>query len=201
MKWLIKSISFIFHPIVMPLIAVVFYFHKTPRFIPEQWVDAKIISLTILSVFLPILIYYLLKTLGKAESIYLKSTEERIFPLLINIFIIGLIIYRVFPSYQIIELYYFFIGLLISNITALVLNITKFKVSLHMTAVGGVFMFFIGFAIHFSKNINGTLALMAIITGAIATSRLYLKAHTLKELIIGLMIGAIPQIIVENYWL
>lgn len=70
-----------------------------------------------------------------------------------------------------------------------------------MTAVGGVFMFFIGFAIHFSKNINGSLALMAVITGAIATSRLYLKAHTVKELLIGLLIGAIPQIIVENYWL
>ena len=57
MKWLIKSISFIFHPVVMPLIAVVFYFHKTPRFIPEQWVDAKIISLSILSVLLPILMF------------------------------------------------------------------------------------------------------------------------------------------------
>jgi membrane-associated phospholipid phosphatase len=201
MKWLIKSISFIFHPVVMPLIAVVFYFHKTPRFIPEQWVDAKIISLSILSVLLPILIFYLLKTLGKAKSIYLKTTEERVFPLLINIFIIGLILYRVFPSYQIIELYYFFIGVLISNITALALTFAKFKVSLHMTAVGGVFMFFIGFAIHFSKNINGSLALMAVITGAIATSRLYLKAHTVKELLIGLLIGTIPQIIVENYWL
>jgi len=55
----------------------VFYFHKTPRFIPEQWVNAKIISLCILSVFLPILIFFLLKTLGKAKSIYLKTTEER----------------------------------------------------------------------------------------------------------------------------
>ena len=130
MKWFFNCISFVFHPIVMPLIAVVFYFHKSPRFIPEQWIDAKIISLFILTVLLPILIFYLLKTLGKANSIYLRTTKERILPLLVNIIIILLILYRVFPSHQIIELYYFFIGVLISNITALVLNIIKFKVSL-----------------------------------------------------------------------
>ncbi|MDA0178246.1 MULTISPECIES: hypothetical protein [Mesoflavibacter] len=201
MKWFFNCISFVFHPIVMPLIAVVFYFHKSPRFIPEQWIDAKIISLFILTVLLPILIFYLLKTLGKANSIYLRTTKERILPLLVNIIIILLILYRVFPSHQIIELYYFFIGVLISNITALVLNIIKFKVSLHMVAISGVFMFFIGFALHFSKNINGTLALMSLITGTVATARLYLKAHTPRELFIGLLIGVIPQIIAENYWL
>ena len=201
MKWFFNCISFVFHPIVMPLIAVVFYFHKSPRFIPEQWIDAKIISLFILTVLLPILIFYLLKTLGKANSIYLRTTKERILPLLVNIIIILLILYRVFPSHQIIELYYFFIGVLISNITALILNIIKFKVSLHMVAISGVFMFFIGFALHFSKNINGTLALMSLITGTVATARLYLKAHTPRELFIGLLIGVIPQIIAENYWL
>ena len=201
MKWFFNCISFVFHPIVMPLIAVVFYFHKSPRFIPEQWIDAKIISLFILTVLLPILIFYLLKTLGKANSIYLRTTKERILPLLVNIIIILLILYRVFPSHQIIELYYFFIGVLISNITALVLNIIKFKVSLHMVAISGVFMFFNGFALHFSKNINGTLALMSLITGTVATARLYLKAHTPRELFIGLLIGVIPQIIAENYWL
>ena len=58
-----------------------------------------------------------------------------------------------------------------------------------MDAVSGLFMFFIALSIHFSININGTLALLAIIIGAIATSRLHLKAHTYKELIIGFFIG------------
>ena len=62
-------------------------------------------------------------------------------------------------------------------------------------------MFFVAFAIHFSININGSLALFAIITGAVATSRLYLEAHTPKELLVGLLIGIIPQLIVLKYWL
>ena len=55
--------------------------------------------------------------------------------------------------------------------------------------------------IHFKININGTIALMCIILGAIASSRLHLKAHSSIELIIGFFIGLIPQLILLNYWL
>ncbi|QXP61053.1 hypothetical protein H0I26_05305 [Olleya sp. HaHaR_3_96] len=201
MKWLIKSISVVFHPIIMPLLAVHFYFKKSPRFIPEEFVYAKIISLFILSVILPIMVYFLLKTLGKAESLQLKTTKERILPLLVNCVILALILYRVFPNNQIPELYFFFIGVLISNLTCLLLAVLKFKASIHLIATGGVFMFFVAFAIHFSININGSLALFAIITGALATSRLYLKAHTVQELLVGLFIGVVPQLILLQYWL
>ena len=201
MKWLIKSISVVFHPIIMPLLAIHFYFTKSPRFSPEPFIYAKLVSITILSVVLPIMVYYLLKTLGKTETIHLKTTKERIIPLLVNCVIVSLIIYRVFPEHQIAELHYFFVAVLISNLTCLALALLKFKASIHLIATGGVFMFFIAFAIHFSININGSLALFAIITGAVATSRLYLEAHTPKELFAGLLIGIISQLIVLKYWL
>jgi len=70
-----------------------------------------------------------------------------------------------------------------------------------MIGISGLFMFFITLSIHFSININGTLAMMALIIGAVATSRLHLKAHSSKELIIGLFIGLIPQLILTPYWL
>ncbi|GAA3563972.1 hypothetical protein GCM10022395_13170 [Snuella lapsa] len=70
-----------------------------------------------------------------------------------------------------------------------------------MIAVSGLFMFFIALSIHFSININGTLALMSIITGAVATSRLHVKAHSYLELILGCFIGMFPQLILVNYWL
>jgi hypothetical protein len=70
-----------------------------------------------------------------------------------------------------------------------------------MIAIGGLLMFFIALSIHFNINIIGSIALMFIISGAVATSRLHLKAHSLIELIIGFFIGAIPQLILLNYWL
>ncbi|WP_250435360.1 hypothetical protein [Hanstruepera flava] len=201
MHHILKGISFVFHPIIMPLLGVVFYFSKSPRYIPYQIVQAKLISLFILTVLLPILLYYLLKTLGKATSIYLSNTKERIIPLILNSVITVLILIRVLPKDEIIELHYFFVGILFSNLTCLFLAILKFKASIHMIAVGGIFMFFVALSIHFSININGTLALMAIIIGAVATSRLDLLAHDFKELLVGFFIGVLPQLILVNYWL
>jgi hypothetical protein len=198
---ILKSISFIFHPIIMPLLGVVFYFSKTPRFIPEPIMKAKVFSITILTIILPILIYFLLKTIKNVKSFYLESTRERIVPLFINCAIVTLIVYRVLPSNEIEELYYFFIGVLCSTLACLILAMLRFKASIHMIAASGFFMFAVALSIHFKININGTIALMCIILGAIATSRLHVKAHTNIELIIGFFIGFIPQLIVLNYWL
>ncbi|GAA3645860.1 hypothetical protein [Flavivirga jejuensis] len=201
MDKILKSISYIFHPLLIPILGVIFYFFKSPRFIPEEMVKAKLVSLFILTVILPILLYFLLKTLGKVKSIYLQTTNERIIPLILNCFVVIIILQRIITPSQTIELYFFFVGILISTMVCLILAIFKFKASIHMISISGLFMFMAILSIHFSININNTLALMVIIIGAVATSRLLLNAHTYKELIMGMFIGVIPQLILVPYWL
>jgi len=185
----------------MPLLGVLFYFSKTPRFIPVPVMKAKIFSIVILTIILPILLFFLLKTINKVNSVYLKSTKERLIPLFINCIIIFLILIRVLTPSEIIELYYFFLGILCSTLTCFILAIFKIKASIHMIAASGFFMFAVALGMHYSININGTIALMMIILGAVATSRLHLKAHTNQELILGLFTGLTPQLILLNYWL
>lgn len=185
----------------MPLIAVVFYMSKAPRYIPEPIIKAKLISISILTVFLPILLFSLLKTLKKVDSIYLENVKQRIIPLVLNCIIAVLIIVRVIPPTEFIELYYFFVGVLLSSLTCLILVFLNYKASIHMVASGGVLMFFIALSLHFSINISESIALMCLIVGAIASSRLHLKAHTKTELVIGLITGIIPQLILIKYWL
>ncbi|MEO1030707.1 MAG: hypothetical protein AAFX55_04845 [Bacteroidota bacterium] len=199
--FILRSISFVFHPLIMPLLGVMFYFHKTPRYIPEPLKNAKIFSIIILTIILPILLFFLLKTINKVNTIYLKSTRERLIPLFINCIIITLILIRVLTPNEIIELYYFFLGILCSTLSCFIMAIFKVKASIHMIAASGFFMFAVAIGIHFKININGTIALMMIILGAIATSRLHLKAHTNQELIIGLFTGLFPQLVLMNYWL
>lgn len=201
MNQLLKSISYIFHPLLMPLLGIVFYFSKTPRFVPESIMKAKVFSITILTIVLPILLFYLLRTINKVDTFHLETVKERRIPLLINSVIIVLILIRVLPHDEIPELYFFFIGILISNITCFALALAKFKASIHMIASAGFFMFAIAVAIHFKININGTIALMCVILGAIATSRLHMKAHTTIELFAGFFVGLMPQLILLNYWM
>lgn len=185
----------------MPILGVQFYFAKTRRFIPEQLEHAKLISIGILTILLPILLFFLLKTINKVNSIYLRDTKERIIPLAINCVIVVLILRRVLPPDEITELYFFFVGILCSTLACLILAIFKVKASIHMIAASGFFMFAIAIGVHFQININGTIALMCAIMGAIATSRLHLKAHTPPELIIGLFIGFMPQLLLVNFWM
>ncbi|WP_298550113.1 hypothetical protein [uncultured Algibacter sp.] len=201
MDKLLKSISYIFHPLIMPLLGVIFYFSKSPRYVPIEIIHAKIVSLLILTIILPVLLYLLLKTIGLVKTINLETSKERIYPLLLNGIVLLIVLQRILTPSQSIELYFFFLGILVSNFTCLFLAIMKFKASIHMIAISGIFMFFIALSIHFSININGTLALVSVIMGAIATSRIHLKAHSYIELIIGVFIGVIPQLILVTYWL
>ncbi|NNE32565.1 MAG: hypothetical protein HKN40_09365 [Winogradskyella sp.] len=200
-NFLLKSISFVFHPLIMPLLGVIFYFSKTPRFIPVPIRNAKIFSIVILTIILPILLFFLLKTVNKVESIYLQSTKERIIPLFINCIILVLILFRVLTPNEILELYYFFVGILCSTLACLILAFFKIKASIHMIAATGFFMFAVAIGIHYQINVNGTIAIMMIILGAIATSRLHLNAHTNQELVIGAFVGLFPQLILLKYWL
>jgi len=201
MNFILKGISYIFHPLLMPFFAAVYYFTISPRFIPEEIIQAKLFSLVLLTIFLPVLLFLLLRTIRKISSIQLVTTKERILPLVLNCIIVILIAQRVFPFNEIIELYYFFIGILFSTLSCLILAILKFKASIHMVASGGVFMFLIGLGILFSINIIETITLFTLLIGAIATSRLHLNAHSNIELVIGFMVGLIPQLILINYWL
>ncbi|WP_199269640.1 hypothetical protein [Formosa sp. L2A11] len=201
-KFIQQSISYIFHPIFMPLIGVAFYFSKSPRFIPNSLIQAKLVSVSILTLILPVLVVILLKTMGRINSIELKKAKERIIPLIVFCIIILIVIKKVITPYSdFIELYYFFVGILAATLSTLILNILNFKASIHMVAISGVFMFFIGLSIHFSINILGSIALITFIMGAVATSRLSLKAHNYPELLIGCATGIITQLILIPNWL
>lgn len=185
----------------MPFIGTLFYFSKAPRYIPVTFIKAKLFAIALFTIVLPILLYYLLKTTGRVNSVNLSQTKERIVPLILNAIIIVVVTQRIVPIKELPELYYFFIGILLSTMACLILVLLKFKASIHMIAAAGVLMFFIALSIHFSINIVGTIAIFFIIVGAIATSRLHMKAHSNIELVIGFFIGLIPQLILLNYWL
>lgn len=201
MKYILRSAAYIFHPLLMPLIGARLYYSLTPRFIEPQIVKAKTYAIIIITILIPLISFFLLKNLGLVESINLKKVKERKYPLMIQTLLVLLIIKMVFNSYQTPEMYYFFIAVLFSTISALILVFFNFKVSLHQMGVAGVTMFLIALSVHFGKNYLLEIGLMFLINGWVASSRLETNSHTIPELITGFFIGIIPQIVLLNYWL
>ena len=184
----------------MPLFGVLCYYAITPRFIEPQGMLANIYAIATLTTFTPIVLFFLLKNTGVVSSIHLFEVRERKYPLMIQVLLVLLIIKLIFKPYEDIELYYFFVGILATSLTALFLVLFKFKVSLHQMAVAGVTMFLIGVSIHFNINMLGSISVLCIINGLVASSRLHTKSHNMTELCFGFLIGALPQFLLFGFW-
>lgn len=201
MKWFLKLGSIIFHPLLMPIMGTAIYFYITPRFVEKEMVTANLFALTIVSVIIPIVVFFLLKSLGQVESIYLKNVTERKLPLMIQCVLLLLIIKMVFNPYDNPELYFFFVGILFSALAALVMVWFKVKISLHQIGVAGLLLFLVGLSAHFKINLLIPISFFLFANGWVASSRLQANAHTYTELALGLVVGALPQLILFNMWL
>lgn len=201
MRWLVKSASYLFHPVWMPFLGSLIYFAVTPRFFPLPLIKAKLLAIAITTLFIPIVFYFLLKNLGKAQSMFLSDVKERRWPLFFFNLLICLNLYQILDAYNFPALYYFFVGILFSSITGFLLALLKLKISLHMVGLSGIFMFVLALSIFYRINLIYTVAFIIVAIGLTATSRMELKAHTWLELILGFFIGLLPQIIVLNFWL
>jgi len=201
MKVLVKSASYIFHPIWMPFLGTLFYFVVSPRYFPLPLIHAKLLAVAITTIFIPIVFYFLLKNLGKAESALLNDVKERRWPLFFYILLIGLNLYQILNIYNYPALYYFFVGIMFSILTSFILAWLKVKISLHMIGLSGFFMFVLSLSIYYHLNLIYSISFLIFALGLTATSRLQAKAHNGIELILGFFIGLLPQIIVLNFWL
>ena len=201
MKIFIRLASYFFHPLWMPLLASVLYFWITPKFYSPSLVKAKLLALIILTVFIPLVFLFILKTSGIVQSMSLKNAKERRLPLLFFCVIATLVLNYVLGDFHFIELYYFFTGILFSGLTCFILSVFKVKVSLHVLGISGLSMFMIALSIFFQSNVLPLIGFLLFAIGWTASSRLQAKAHSSLELIFGLFIGVLPQLILVQYWL
>ena len=201
MKYFLKIGAYIWHPLLMPLLGTLIYFIITPRYFDIEIIKAKVIAIAILSLFIPIVTYFLLKNLRMVNSIKLEQVWERKIPLMLQSLLILAITKLVFDPYISPELYFFFVGILFSTLSALLMVFFKIKISLHQMGIAGLTLFVIALSVHFQVNMLLWIALFLFANGWVASSRLYTKSHTQFELILGFFFGVIPQLLVLNSWL
>ncbi len=201
MRSFLSVISYIFHPLFIPIGGTLAYFLVTPKYSSLEQQSGNILPIFILTVIIPIIFFLILKNMKLVSSVFAPQLSERKYPLIISIILYLMILYKVIPQNYICELYYYFVGLLIGTSATLLLLFIKFKTSMHLLGMGSLLMFLVGLSIHFEVNITLAIGLFTLLTGIVVTSRLYLKAHTMVELVIGFFLGFLSQLLVLKYWL
>lgn len=201
MRFFLKLIGYIFHPLFIPFAGTLAYFIVTPKYSPLEFQSGNILPIFILTIIIPIISFLILKNLGVVSSIFIPDINERKYPLYISIALLFMVLLKVIPNNYTAELYYYFLGLIASTSAALLLLFLDFKSSMHMIGMGSLLMFLICLSVHFEINITLVISLFTLATGLIATSRLYLKAHSRAEILIGFLIGSVSQLLTIKFWL
>jgi hypothetical protein len=95
---------------------------------------------------------------------------------------------------------YSFYGIAISLSFTYILFNAKIKTSLHTLGIGGILGFIIIMSFEYKLNYNLIIAILFVLAGLIAVSRLALKAHKPKEIYIGFLVGMISQFISYQFY-
>lgn len=201
LKKILPFFSYVFHPLLIPFFGTLFFIfgHENELIAMAKFlVIAQVILITIL---LPATLLYFLKVTGKIDSMALPDASQRRIPLAIQLVLVGILLSRSFTTDNVPELFYFFLGGMISTALTLCLLFLRFKASLHMIGVSALTAFVIGMSIHDFANALLLISVLFLISGLVGSSRLQMKAHSGIELAIGYAIGLVPQLLLWRFWL
>lgn len=201
LKKILPVFSYLFHPLFIPLMAVAVFLYSDGNYFSGSDNLLILIQVLIMTTLIPIAFYFLLKTLGKIDTVMAREVGQRKIPLLLQTILLVLLISQSLTPERVPELFFFFTGAAITSLAALISAYANMKPSLHMAASGAMLLFFIGLSIHDHQNMISLIALTLVVNGLVASSRLEMKAHTNIELLSGFAIGVVPQIALWQYWL
>ena len=205
-----KIISFLFHPLLLPTYAVLLMF-VLPTYMSHYQYEYKrivLIIIFILTFIFPVLVIMVMLNMKAVSNLNMTDRRERIYP-----YAVASIIY--------ITAYYISVNfsagipssvsnfILTSTVIIFILMLINFKikVSAHMAGIGGFISFFYVFIMkenitdllfsisEFNITIVHFLALIIILAGITASSRLSLKAHNISQISIGFFAGFIVGLI------
>ena len=197
-----KILSYILHPIIMPIIVLYIginyvgyfkaIFHQHTKFI---YVIILLSTLVLPLISASIYVY----GPSKVKSFSMKSKEERLGPLLSTLFIMT-ISFPIFNSIAKLSLYMSSIYISSALLILLSYIITrKWKISLHMLGIGGVSGTFIALNIIFGGLFNWII-LFLFFSGLLAFARLDQKAHNVPQVYTGFLLGCLFQVFfILNY--
>ncbi|RZJ29781.1 MAG: hypothetical protein EOO48_06675 [Flavobacterium sp.] len=201
MKRVLPLFSYLFHPIFIPLYTAAVFFYTDDNYLHASDKLLVMFQIVIMTVLIPIAFFFLLKTLGRIDSVMASDVAHRKIPLALQVILLSVLIFQSVTPSRIPELFFFFCAAILTSVAALVAAFAELKPSLHMAAIGAMLVFIIGTSIHNHENMIAIIALIFVVTGLVASSRLEMNAHSNHELFFGFLIGVIPQFAFWSYWL
>jgi len=191
-----KFVSYIFHPVLIPIVCTLLYFIIIPNHIPRNFAYWVLIIVFATTYIFPLLLLYFLKKVKLIENYHLSSINERKFPIFFFTALTLFLGIRLL-KFNVVDLLAFsFFGCALALSISFILLFIKIKTSLHTLGISGLIGFISIISYEYKINLLVLLIILFLIFGIIATSRLKLQAHKTSEVLIGFTIGLLSQLII-----
>lgn len=190
--------SIIFHPLFVPIYVVWFllYIHPDAFIGFSSQAKTNVLLIVIINIVVfPLITVLLLRALKFIDSIELHSRKDRIIPYIASgiFFFWAYNVFREQPQYSSL-IKTFLLGIFLASSGGLIANI-YFKVSMHAIGMGGWLGFFLMMFVNNSMQMTWPLAFVILFTGIVCTARLMISSHKPSDLVGGLLIGIVTQLI------
>ena len=190
-----KFISTILHPIVLPTLGVFLYFVFVSKSFDKRLQLIVLGLVFVLTYVVPVLLLLFLRNFGFIKDFQVSTIKERRFPVIFMILLLYFLGNTIIQIPTIRNLGILFYGTSLSLTCIYLLFSVKLKSSLHLVSMGNMIGFFLIMTNINSLSMLPIIILLVLLSGILASSRLYLKAHTPVELLIGFSLGIVCQFI------
>jgi hypothetical protein len=194
---LAKTLSIIFHPLLMPLLGVVFIFYSGSyvSYLPN---DVKRIILLVVganTLGLPLLMMPLFIQFGIVKSLAMESNKERVMPLAFTLIPYILSVYFLIKLPIPFVIAAFMLGASLVVASCLIISYW-WKISIHLVGIGGLVGFIIAFSVRLYTDVLPYLLVTIIIAGFLASARLFTKSHKPSQVYSGFILGFLIMLLV-----
>ena len=186
-----RVISMLFTPLYLSMLGIIilFVFSYFSLF-PLSFKVSVILLVYLFTILLPSLLIRSYRKYQGWTPIQLGTRERRMVPYVISIccYLMGLYVMSIF------RIPHFMSGILIA---ALIIQLSCsfvniwWKISTHSAGIGGVTGALLAFSLRFNFNPVWWLCLVILLAGAVGTSRIILRQHTVAQVVYGFLLGVV----------
>lgn len=184
------TLSLLLHPVWMPTLALVIAFgidpHLTFAFTPKgQWVVVGMVF--VMTAMFPLSSMLMLWRSGAVSALSVPGRKERIVPFLLTLIYLCMAYYLLRRTPNSPATLALFAGIIIAAMADLLITL-RWKISMHMTGIGGIVGMVLGLMLLHGAPAH-FLPLLLLLAGALGTARLLVTDHSPAQVYAGALVG------------
>jgi hypothetical protein len=185
-------ISVVFQPLLMPSLVFGLLFFGVPQAtsLPEAFKVRIFYLIVCATLLIPVVLMLGLRWSGYVKSLHFEEKSDRRVPFILVTLFYVLTTYFLKEKTELDPILWQGMGVITAAVTLLTVVTYFWKMSAHLTGIGGVLAVTGILGLYFpSVTVAYLLVATLVLGGGIASSRLYLDAHRPAEVYVGLLVG------------